>query len=545
MHASKRRRFILLGVTLLTLLVLGVLASSTHGVAAQEGPNLLRNGNFEEAGGSAWPFQDNIQEVQIAPGWRAFWRDQRPPYATVPSTCDASETGCLWARPEFRGMSTAEFPYRVHSGSYSQKYFSFNKQHEAGLYQQVSGIEPGTRLRFTMHVQTWSCLAEGEWNHCPTSPQSNNPAPFHTKVGIDPTGGTNPWAPSVVWSGEFESYDVWTPFWVEATAEAETVTVFVYSLADWTDTWPRLNNDVYLDTASLVAVGEVEPTAPPPPPTSAVPPTPVNTPTPRPDGAVVHIVQSGDTLLGLAFQYGVDLDELRRLNAGTLGPNDMLSIDQEIIISGTPISLPTPTPEATAEATPEGQATPGSEPTEVSAVGGEAEPETGGETALCVLAYNDRSGDTIYQSEGEELIPNAVFTVVGTAGPAGTYTTDGISEPYCFKGLQSGNYVIRRTAPEGYALSGPAEWGVLLDEGQSVPVSLGFVREEGAEVEGEAEEESTTETEPLFEPEESPEDEESEGGLLRKIILGSGIAAVVIAIAVGVLFFLSRRNAAL
>ncbi|MFP4345493.1 MAG: LysM peptidoglycan-binding domain-containing protein [Anaerolineales bacterium] len=540
LDGSQRRHFILLGFALLALLMTGALLFSTDKAAAQEGPNLLRNGDFEEAGGSAWPFQDNIQEVQIAPGWRAFWRDQRPPYATVPSTCDAGETGCLWARPEFRGMSTAEFPYRVHSGNYSQKYFSFNKQHEAGLYQQVSGIEPGTRLRFTMHVQTWSCQAEGEWNNCPTTPLSNNPAPFHSKVGIDPTGGTNPWAPTVVWSGEFESYDVWTPFWVEATAEAETVTVFFYSLADWPDTWPRLNNDVYLDTASLVAVGEVEPTAPPPPPTSEVPPTPAATPTPRPDGAVVHIVQSGDTLLGIAFQYGVDLDELRRLNAGTLGPNDMLSIGQEIIISGTPIALPTPTPEAAAEATPEGQPTPETQPTEISTAGGEAEPETGGETALCVLAYNDRNGDTVYQSDGEELIPNAVFTVVGTDGPAGSYTTNGINEPHCFKGLQPGNYVIRRTAPDGYALSGPAEWGVALGAGQSLPMSFGFVRGEGA---AEAETEAEGEEAPIFEPEESPEEEESEGGLLRKVILGSGIAAVVIAIAVGVLFFLSRRNA--
>ncbi len=61
---------------------------------------------------------------------------------------------------------------------------------------------------------------------------------------------------------------------------------------------------------------------------------------------VVHIVQSGDTLLGIALEYGVDLDALRQVN-GNLDPRS-LQIGQELIIPnepGTASAAPvTPTP---------------------------------------------------------------------------------------------------------------------------------------------------------------------------------------------------------
>jgi LysM repeat protein len=63
-------------------------------------------------------------------------------------------------------------------------------------------------------------------------------------------------------------------------------------------------------------------------------PIPTNTPAPT-STPVVHIVQPGDTLLGIALQYGVTLDALQQVN-GVLRP-DTLQIGQPIII---PIGLP-------------------------------------------------------------------------------------------------------------------------------------------------------------------------------------------------------------
>ncbi len=272
-------RYKLIGLICLAVVFLISLPKTTY---SQGGTNLLRNGTFEEGeAGQAWPFQDGIQEVQIAPGWRAFYLDDPPSYYVVPSYC-GSNYKCGWGRPEFRGTSIHEFANRVHSGELSQKYFSWNRQHEAGLYQQVSGIQPGSRLRFSVWVQTWSCMPASSktWNQCPTGDRSNNPAPMHIWAGIDPTGGADWAASTVVRSAEGNAWDQWTLFEVEATAQSSTVTVFVHSRADWTEGWPRISNDVYIDDASLVQVATPTPTPRPPTPTPKVTDTPTPTPTP-------------------------------------------------------------------------------------------------------------------------------------------------------------------------------------------------------------------------------------------------------------------------
>jgi LysM repeat protein len=58
-------------------------------------------------------------------------------------------------------------------------------------------------------------------------------------------------------------------------------------------------------------------------------PVPTNTPAPTPTAAV-HIVQPGDTLLGIALQYNVTLEELYQVN-GVLKP-ELLQIGQSIVI---------------------------------------------------------------------------------------------------------------------------------------------------------------------------------------------------------------------
>jgi LysM repeat protein len=153
----------------------------------------------------------------------------------------------------------------------------------------------------------------------------------------------------VVWSGEVNVNDSWQQLSLEVTAGASgKVTVFVSS--QFRNAMPLAHMDTWWDEASLVVISP--PTATPAP--TQVPPTaaptssaPVATPTPRPDGAVVHVVESGDTLFGIALEYNVDVEELRRLNAGTLGENDMLSIGQEVVISAASAAAPTPTPEPT------------------------------------------------------------------------------------------------------------------------------------------------------------------------------------------------------
>lgn len=109
------------------------------------------------------------------------------------------------------------------------------------------------------------------------------------------------------------------------------------------------------------------------PVTVAPPVVPVAvTSTPNPDGRVVHIVQSGQTLWTIAAVYGVSLEELRALNGLS---DDWIQPGQEIIVrAGNPVSvtppLPTPMPSHTATAAPTLQsyaapATPPAQPTSV------------------------------------------------------------------------------------------------------------------------------------------------------------------------------------
>jgi hypothetical protein len=141
--------------------------------------------------------------------------------------------------------------------------------HQAGLWQQVNGITPGARLRFSIYMQAWMCYEFVK--ACNNGRVSDQPSKMHLKVGIDPTGGDKPWGPDVVWSGEGDAWDQWVLFQVEAVARSSTVTGFTHSRADWD--WARDNNDVYLDDASLVVIGQApaaQPTSPPKPqPTQA------------------------------------------------------------------------------------------------------------------------------------------------------------------------------------------------------------------------------------------------------------------------------------
>lgn len=58
-------------------------------------------------------------------------------------------------------------------------------------------------------------------------------------------------------------------------------------------------------------------------------PAPTPTPPPASDDPNVHIVQSGDTPLGIAFQYDVTLEALEEANGGP-GSLDVLQIGQEV-----------------------------------------------------------------------------------------------------------------------------------------------------------------------------------------------------------------------
>lgn len=223
--------------------------------ARQEG-NLLYNGSFEGTY-VAVPGHDNMN---VAAGWTAWWVQGSP---------EQTRDGFL-LQPEYKAAFTDTAPgNRVHSGAQAQQYFHSFGNFIGGMYQQVT-VPRNTRLQFSIWGQAWSCL-HYEKCHTSTKVWSVDPSPMHMRIGIDPTGGTDPFSPNIVWSAEANPYDAYQLFTVEAVAAGTSVTVFTYAAPDYRND----DNDVYWDDASLIVLGPPSPT---PRPTN----TPGPSPTPRP-----------------------------------------------------------------------------------------------------------------------------------------------------------------------------------------------------------------------------------------------------------------------
>lgn len=217
-----------------------------------QGPNLIQNPGFEQP----YAILPDKENCAIAAPWIAWWIEGIP---------EETSQGFRLA-PEYKAATRGDFPYnRVRNGEFAQQYFHSFGNFQAGLYQPVSNVAVGSRLRFEIWGMTWSCDLESKGN-CDKA-TSGDPSPMHFRIGIDPTGGADFFSQNVIWSPEQNAYDVWTLFSVEAVAKNSTVTVMVYAYPDYRSQ----DNNVYLDDASLVVI------APPPTPTRRPTQTPVPT----------------------------------------------------------------------------------------------------------------------------------------------------------------------------------------------------------------------------------------------------------------------------
>jgi LysM repeat protein len=450
-------------------------------LAQSPGQNLLIDGDFET---SPWVQQDGIGEVLIAPGWRAWWVDVAPSYVRKPSNCNESnKPECYWMRPQFQEMDASAFPNRVHDGFRAQKYYSQGRMHQAGLYQRVTGITTGTTLRFSIYMQAWQCAyidACGKGGI-----RSDQPYAMHLKVGIDPYGGTDPFSSNVVWSPEREAFDQWVEFAVQAKAQSEALTVFTHSRAEFD--WARQSNDVYVDDASLLAVSgqTVTPGGQPGATAAATLPagtrgptsTPLPPPTPRGEGAVVHVVQSGDTLSGISSAYGVSLDDLYKLN--NLTRDSILNVGQEIVVKAGPGGAVAPQPTVTLKATvaptlaPKTTGTPAATPspsplaTQTLPPPPTATPVPGG---LCMSAFEDANGNTV-RDGNEPGLAGVTFVILSSGAQVARYATDGSTQPYCLTTLPPGAYSVQVALPSGY-VSAFDKADVALALGQQIDLAV-------------------------------------------------------------------------
>ena len=330
-------------------LILAILMIFTIGIGigqTQE-ENLLTNPGFE----------DGFDSSQVANGWESWVSDDEdaPDFQESPTYLQASDASDNGLIPQVR------------SGDEAQALFSFFASHDAGIYQQVDDITEGSELRFSIYGHVFS-------NSTADVDQSTNPGGVTIRVGIDPTGGTDPFSDDIVYTEPFITYDTFIQYNVIATAESDTATVFVRS----TVTEPVQNTIVFLDDAVLNVTPESsvpaeteEPTEEPtevpteetieePTPTREVSDEPTDEPTEEPTdeptdepteepteeptaeptdeipiseefpGQITHTVVRGDTVGQLATLYGSSVNAIISVNG--LDDSALIFVEQELII---------------------------------------------------------------------------------------------------------------------------------------------------------------------------------------------------------------------
>lgn len=481
--AIHRPNFRIHRMLLVTAMCLVLLPVSSVSAQQSSSNNLLVNGGFEgdyrkvcifPGTDRPWLTVDcdsnmpakPLNTVIVAPGWNAWWqppssdRNAKNFYQNYPSYCGrgAPDDCVAWHQPEYGPtQSVPQDPPRIRSGENSQKYFTFWSVHEGGLYQVVDGLRPGTPLRFSVYMEAWSATKLSGIE--PNPHQSFGQTNMHMKVGIDPTGGTDPWSTAIVWSPEHESYDQFTRYEVQAVARSNKVTVFTHSRPEN----PMEHNDVYVDDAELWYVGGVGPSAPltinPPPALQAVNPlTGTVTNTSGAAGGITHIVRPGDTLFALALQYGVPVDQILALNH--LTAESQIQIGRELIIA-----LPAPAPASRFQPAK----------TDADPIGPIGRTGSGVGT-VCVQSFDDADGD------GRRLISEAPIGAVGVrfivADAQGQAVADQtVNDPsaaYCFADLPATTYRVIAIPPEGYVATTLPRWAVSLTGDATVDIQLGL-----------------------------------------------------------------------
>jgi uncharacterized protein YraI len=460
---KKRLAYVLI---IVMLLLISIPAAPTLAVPPAQGGNLLKNPSFEEGFTTR-----GAGEVEIAVHWDAWW---------IGGSAEDNSKGYHY-RPEYKPENASIFGMRrVHSGTFSQKQFNTFAHHRAGVRQRVSGITPGSKLTFSIWAQVWS---SGQDNPDKCDDFGN----YEVWAGIDPTGGREGGSSKVVWGEPVMSCNQWVLVQVTAVAQSSTITVF----ARGEPQYRMKHNDAYWDDATLTVQAPPTPTPRPPTPTPRPTNTPVPTftptPTPVPDAVVsavtVNVYAGPSEAYDLVTQVpqGTFMEVIGRnssgdwltvttgdgqvgwVSASQLQVNVQVTSVAEAAVPPTPTPIPTDTPTVTP--TPEYTPTPTVTPTPTFT----PTPEVG---RICALTYDDRNANGL-RDPGEALLANAVFTIADQTHVIGAYTTNGLSEPYCFDGLLPGYYFVNELNSPGYDSTTHDAWGIALSSGSVFDLEFG------------------------------------------------------------------------
>lgn len=179
-------------------------------------------------------------------GAAMWWREGMPsPY------CGDHKLG----RPEYKhlqlGINISD-EQRTHGGTRAGMMFTNWRPHEAG-WRWVEPVGAGELVRASIYAHAWYSECSDKPHEPPVDKDCRTSihwAHMYLSMGIDPTGGLDPWADTVVWGERVEQYGTYdgpvrSP---SVTAEADEVTIFFRSEA----THPLKHCDCYVDDLEVV-----------------------------------------------------------------------------------------------------------------------------------------------------------------------------------------------------------------------------------------------------------------------------------------------------
>ncbi|MBI3241472.1 MAG: LysM peptidoglycan-binding domain-containing protein [Chloroflexi bacterium] len=519
------------------VLVLAALAAAAVPLTVSASPtqpqtNLLKNASFEEGftGG-------------VANSWSKW---------TISDAAATPQNNCGRKEPTYQQITSSLDARRVKDGSSAQQMLTPVQDPGFGFYgglqQTVAGLTPGKTYRFSVWVHAWSSTKDN-----PALSESTGPAYFEVGVGQGPTFAADP---NVKHSGIKDIKDNYVQLSQDLTATGNTITVFIYA----NPSACSKHNEAFFDAASLTEVtgsGTAAPTTAPgatkAPPTATlrVLATKFPTPTPNAEGKIVYTVQAGDTIIDICgvIGRGTDItciDDILKLN-GLSNARD-IRVGQQLVIGTTGVvvqptatTLPTEVPTTAPTTDPNASPTTAPQPTTIDqpTVDPNASPTSalnviptevavGGEGSICVTLYNDANGNGILD-QGEGLVAGGNFSLLDLTASTTlqTYTTDGASEPHCFEGLNSGNYRVTSTLPEGFKATTRADWDLPLSAASSATLEFG-AQSTGGTTSGGDTGGATTNTD--------------SGRLTRALLAGAGVVLLLIAAGVAGFLVLTRRR---
>lgn len=454
-----KRKFVFV---LLVIVLLIVMQHRETAVLAQNN-NLLTNPGFD----NGHHHQNGIAEVVVPDGWELHWLDGVPFDGTFENPA---------ARPESVVWLISDAPANertlyFRNGSYTLKLFKSWAPVWMALSQDVSGLQVGKTYRFVVpiYVDVFSDYQNG--TKIPPPPEYMQA----TKIRLGASSVEADWFQDSAftysrwWTGADTSpfYMAYNTYSFDFTATQANMTVWVEMVSSY-PAFP--NHGFFLDALELYAVGGGGGNS------GAVPPvelaqintaTPGPSPTPRADGAIVHIVQSGDSLWTIAIQYAPTLGLTAEEALATI---QELNNNPAFINPGDEIIVQLPTATATPEPTAELPTATLAAETAVSQPTATTAPATS--NTVCVAAFNDVNGDGL-PDESEGFLADAIFNLLRGGNAVATYISTGANEPYCFADLEADTYQIQYTPPTGFHATTTDSWAIAVADGKKETIQFG------------------------------------------------------------------------